>query len=263
MDLKGKIVWITGASSGIGEALALAMNSAGAVVVISARRGDELTRVKETCSDPARVMILPFDLAEPELFRNHVAQIIATYGRIDILVNNGGISQRALARETTEEVDQRIMSINYFSNIALTKAVLPEMRAQQEGKIVVISSIAGKFGFYLRSSYSASKHALHGYYESLRLEEEDDGISVMMVCPGRVQTNISKYAVNAEGGMHGKMDSDQLQGIPANKCATDIIKGIQNNKEEIYSGGKELMVIKLKKYLPSIFRKIIRKQRPY
>jgi dehydrogenase/reductase SDR family member 7B len=263
MKLSNQVIWITGASSGIGEALAIACSHEGAKLVLSARREDELQRVKKSCSNPDNILVLPFDLSETSEFRNHVAKVIARFGRIDVLVNNGGISQRALARETDEITERKIMDLNYFSNIRLTQAVLPEMRGQQSGKIVVISSIAGKFGFYLRSSYSASKFALHGYYESLRLEEEDAGVSVMMVCPGRVQTNISLNALKADGTHHGKMDSAQAEGIPAAKCAQDIIHGILKNKKEIFSGGSELRAIWAKKWLPRIFERAIRKQKPY
>jgi short-subunit dehydrogenase len=263
MQVKGKVCWVTGASSGIGEELAVQLNQRGAIVVLSARRADELVRVQQRCPAPDATLVLPFDLADTGLFRNHVAQVIARFGRIDVLVNNGGISQRARALETDEATERRIMDVNFFSNVLLTKAVLPEMRGQQDGKIVVISSIAGKFGFYLRSTYSASKFALHGYYESLRLEEEEHGISVMMVCPGRVQTNISLSALQGDGSTHGSMDKAQAEGIPASRCAADIIRGMERNREEILSGGRELAAVKLKKWLPGMFRKVIRKQKPY
>jgi short-subunit dehydrogenase len=262
LNVAGKIVWITGASSGIGAALSHQMYNKGATVVLSARRTEELHKIAAGFQDASRYMILPFDLEASARFRDHVAAVMARFGRIDILVNNGGISQRANARETEESVDRKIMEINYFSNILLTKAVLPEMRGQMLGKIVVISSIAGKFGFYQRSGYSASKFALHGFYESLRLEEEDMGISVLMVCPGRVQTQISVHALTGSGNMHEGMDRAQAEGISATQCARDIIRGIEKESLEIYSGGRELLALKLKKWLPSLFRKVIRKQKP-
>jgi short-subunit dehydrogenase len=263
MKLQNQVMWITGASSGIGEALAVESSKRGAKLVISARREAELVRVQKMCQNPQDVLVLPFDLADAESFRNHVARVIAHFGRIDILVNNGGISQRAFARETDDATSRKLFDLNYFGNTALTQAVLPEMRGQQSGKIVVVSSIAAKFGFYLRSTYSATKFALHGYYESLRLEEEESGISVLMVCPGRVQTNISLHALTADGKSHNSMDKAQAEGISATRCALDIIKGIEKDKREIFSGGRELMAVRLKKWLPNVFERVIRKQKPY
>lgn len=259
-SFKGKIVWITGASSGIGEELAYAFSKLGASLVLSARRSAELDRVKQACADPKKVFILPLDLEKQEEFPVLVSKVVLQYGRIDVLVNNGGISQRGNAAETAMEVDRRIMEVNYFGNIALTKAVLPQMKQQGGGHIVVLSSIAGKFGFFLRSAYSAAKHALHGFYESLRLEEEGNGIRVTIVCPGKINTNISMNALNREGNAHGVMDHNQKTGMPADRCAMEIVKGVERNKEEIFVGGKELKAVTLKRWFPRLFGKIIRKQ---
>jgi short-subunit dehydrogenase len=262
-EFKDKVIWITGASSGIGEALALELARKEARLILSARREDELKRVGElTKLPPLDLMILPFDLKDTSNASGLVAQIINKFGRIDILINNGGLSQRAEAGDTNPQTDRELMEINYFSAVNLTKAVLPYMKRQKSGNVVVISSIAGKFGFYLRSGYSAAKHALHGFFESFRLETEKDGIKTLIVCPGKIKTNISVNALSASG-LHGKMDESHVNAMSAEECARQIIQGINSNKEEIFIGGKEILLIRIKRFFPSLFSKLIRKQSPY
>lgn len=261
---RNKIVWITGASSGIGEALVKEFASAGAKVVLSARRSEELERVAKTAKlAPENSLILPFDLSEIATFEAKAEEVIKKFGRIDILVNNGGFSQRGEASKTSLELDRKIMEVNYFANIALAKAVLPYMLQQKSGLIVPVSSIAGKFGFYLRSSYSAAKHALHGFYESLRLENEKDGLRVLLVCPGKIKTNVSLNAVTSDGSAHGKMDESHVNSMSPERCAKEILAAICRNKEEVYIGGKELNIIWIRRFFPRLFSRIIRKQSPY
>ena len=260
---KDKVIWVTGASSGIGEALALELAKQEARLILSARREDELKRVATLTKLPELdLMILPFDLKDTSNATALTASIINKFGRIDMLVNNGGMSQRAEADKTPIETDRELMEVNYFSYINLTKAVLPYMKRQKNGHIIVISSIAGKFGFYLRSGYSAAKHALHGFYESFRLETEKLGIKTLIVCPGKVKTNISLNAIT-DSGKHGKMDESHLNAMSSEECASIILKAIQNNEEEILVGGKELLAVKIKRFFPKWFGKIIRKQSPY
>lgn len=263
-NFKDKVIWITGATSGIGEALALAFAKKEARLILSARRASELERVALACGLPdLDIMILPFDLNDTSNASGLAAQIINKFGRIDILINNGGYSQRSEATETSVEIDRQLMEVNYFSYVSLTKAVFPYMKRQKSGKIVVISSIAGKFGFYLRSSYSAAKHALHGFYESLRLETEQYNIQTLIVCPGKIKTNVSLNAVTASGIAHNKMDESHANAMSAEDCAALIIAGIQNQKEEIFIGGKEILMVKIKRFLPALFSRLIRKQSPY
>jgi short-subunit dehydrogenase len=263
-DFKDKVVWITGASSGIGEALALEFAALGARLVLSARRSGELERVgKLTGLPPLDLMILPFDLADTSNTSGLAAMVVNKFGRIDMLVSNGGYSQRGLALETPIELDRELMEINYFSYVSLTKAVAPYMKREKNGHIVVISSIAGKFGFYLRSSYSAAKHALHGFFESFRLETEKLGIRTLIVCPGKIRTNISFNAVTSTGEKHNQMDPSHENAMSAAEGARQIIKAISAGKEEIYIGGKETWVITIRRFLPGLFKKIIRKQSPY
>lgn len=263
-QFKDKVIWITGASSGIGEALALDFASRGARLILSARREEELKRVGALTKLPILdLMILPFDLKDTSGASALTAQVINKFGRVDILINNGGMSQRSAVIETKEEVERVIMEINYFAQVNITKAVLPYMIRQKAGQIVVISSIAGKLGFYLRSSYSAAKHALHGYFESLRLENEKAGIKVLMVCPGKINTSVSLNAVTGKGEKHAKMDPSHENSMTPEACAKEIVDAIMKEKEEILVGGKEVMIVKIRRFFPSLFSKLIRKQSPY
>lgn len=260
---KDKVIWITGASSGIGEGLALELAKQGARLILSARREDELKRVAALTKLPELdLMILPFDLKDTSNAVVLTAGIINKFGRIDMLVNNGGMSQRSEAEKTSIEIDRVLMEVNYFSAVNLTKAVLPYMKRQKSGHVIVISSVAGKFGFYLRSGYSAAKHALHGFFDSFRLETEKYGIKTLIVCPGKINTNVSLNAIT-EDGKHGKMDASHVDAMSAQECALQILKAIQLNKEEILVGGKELLAVKIKRFFPKLFGRIIRKQSPY
>jgi short-subunit dehydrogenase len=262
--LQNKVIWITGASSGIGEALVGECAKQNAIIILSARRESELVRVAKAANlNATNSLIIPFDLSETIHAKEYAQQIVSTFGRIDLLINNGGQSQRAAAIETSAETERTLFEINYFSAVNLSKAVLPFMLQNKSGKIVVISSIAGKFGFYLRSSYSAAKHALHGYFESLRLEVEKNGVTVLLVCPGKVKTNVSLNAISSSGDKHNKMDDSHENAMSAKECAQQIIAGILNDKEEILIGGKELLAVKIKRFFPKLFSKIIRKQSPY
>lgn len=258
-----KVVWITGASSGIGEALAKAFASEGAKLVLSSRRKEELERVKNSLKlNETDVLILPFDLNDSSRANELTQQVLSRFGRIDILVNNGGISQRSLTKDTPIEIDRKIMEINFFGTIALTKSVLPHMLNQKSGQIIVMSSVAGKFGFYFRSAYAASKHALHGFFESLRMEIYKDNVKVLIVCPGKIRTNISINAITKDGGKHNIMDESQEKGLSPEECAKQILEALKNNKEEILIGGKETKAVWVKRMFPGYFSKIIRKQKP-
>ncbi|MBI3133224.1 MAG: SDR family oxidoreductase [Bacteroidetes bacterium] len=258
---QNSIVWITGASSGIGAETAIQMNAAGAFVILSARNKEALQKVQNQLKFKAQSAIICLDLEKSEGFAEIAREIQVTYGRIDYLINNGGLSQRGEAADTSMEVNRRIMEINYFGNIALTKAVLPVMHSQKSGHIVVIASIAGKFGFFLRSAYSASKHALQGYYESLLLEEEKNNIFVTLVYPGKINTEISKSALNASGNAHGVMDHNQETGMPVSVCVRKMLKAVSKKKKAVLIGKKEILAVHIKRFWPWLFWKIIRKQK--
>jgi len=255
-----KVVWITGASSGIGVEMARQLSKRGARVVLSSRKEDKLLEVQKTLTNPEMHFVVPLDLEQNTGFDVLAKKVYDHFGQIDFLFNNGGLSQRSNVRDTPMEVDRRIMEINYFGNVALTKAVLPYMEAQKSGHIVVISSIAGKFGFFLRSAYSASKHALQGFYESLSLEEEQFGINVTIACPGKINTEISLNALNSSGEQHGEMDHNQETGMSAEECVSILLTAVSKNKKEVLIGNKEIKAVTLKRFLPKLFWKVIKKQ---
>lgn len=256
--MKNKVIWITGASSGIGEALVYACSKAGARLILSARNRDELYRVKSACKSPVNIHVLPLDLEQTTSLADKAIDAIRIYGHIDMLINCGGVSQRALALETTLETEQRLMNINFWGTVTLSKAVLPAMIQNGGGKIVCISSLTGKFGTRLRSAYAASKHALHGYFDSLRSEVFDKNIQITMICPGFIKTNVSVNALTADGTAQGSMDEGQNNGMSPDLCADQIISAIQRNKEEVYIGGKEVKGILFKRFFPAKFSKYMR-----
>lgn len=257
---QNKICWITGASSGIGQELAVQLARQGAILILSARNKEALASVKNELQNSEKHTILSLDLEQSSDFPALAKQVVDQYGRIDYLFNNGGLSQRAKASETSLEVDRRIMEINYFGNIALTKAVLPYFIQQKSGHIVVMSSISGKFGFFLRSAYSASKHALHGFYESLALEEEVNHLKVTIVMPGKINTPISTNALTEKGERHGVMDHNQATGMSVQKCVATLLQAVEKGKREVLIGNKEIKAVTLKRFLPKLFWKVIRKQ---
>lgn len=263
LTFSGKIIWITGASSGIGEALALEFASKKSRLILSARRLEELERVANQCrSLGSEATVFVMDLANTAEIESVADRVLAQFGYIDILVNNGGISQRSLVHETPVEVDRRIMEIDYFSGVVLTKKVLPSMVARKSGHIVAISSITGLFGFKLRSAYAAAKHAIHGFYESLWAELSAQGINATIVCPGRVHTQISLHALTKDGKEHGIMDHGQDGGVPADYCARQIIRAVERKKVTVYIGRKELLMVYFKRYLPWLFYKLLTRVEP-
>lgn len=255
------VVWITGASSGIGEALAYAYSKKGARLVLSSRDEARLSEVRRRCEEPGRHLVVPLDLRDAPCIGAGCAKVLEHMGHVDILINNGGISQRSLVLETPLDVDRMIMETNFFGTVALTKAVLPSMAQRRSGRIVVISSLVGRFGTPLRSAYSASKHALHGFFESLRAEVWGLGIGVTLVCPGFIRTNISVNALTRDGSPQGTMDEAQANGMPPDACARKIIAAVEKGKPEVYIGGKELMGVYIKRFAPGLFDRIIRKTR--
>lgn len=262
-DISNKVAWITGASSGIGEALAYALVKEGCKVILSSNQPEELERVRKNLApNENKCAVLAFDLSLPTQFNDISEKAISFFGRIDFLFNNGGISQRSLIKESPLEIDRKIMEINYFANIALTKAILPHMIQSKGGHIIVTSSLSGLFGFPLRSAYCASKHALHGFYETLRIEHLHDQIGVTIVCPDRVRTSISLNALAADGKPHGKMDARQDKGITAEQCAKEMIRAFRKNKIVVLIGGFEKISVYLKRFLPSIFYRMISKVSP-
>lgn len=260
---ENKVIWITGASSGIGEATAYQFAKEGAKLILSARREDELLRVKQNTGLASNeVFILPIDVEKIDEIPQKAKQAIEHFGKIDVLFNNAGISQRGSVLETDMAVYEKIMNLNFFGVVALTKAVLPFMQQKKSGSIAVTSSISGKLATPMRSGYCASKHALHGFFDALRSEIYQDNISVTLICPGYIHTNISYNAVAADGSKFGKMDENQANGMSPEVCASRIVEAIYKQKEEVYMGGKEVLGVYLKRFFPRLLSKIVRGQMP-
>ncbi|HKK60682.1 MAG TPA: SDR family oxidoreductase [Salinivirga sp.] len=258
-----RIIAITGASSGIGRALALSYAGEGNHLILAALGQAELEKTAEACREKgSETTVIEFDLSKPESVKSFTDSIAAKHNHLDRLIHVSGISQRSRAEEAPIDVDRKIMEINYFGAIEVTKNLLPLLKASKSAKIGVTSSISGKFGFPLRSAYAASKFALHGFFESLRLEHYKDNISVTIMCPGRVNTPISLSALNAQGKAQGVMDPGQANGIPVEKCAAQMKRAIEKNKKEVFIGGKEILMVYFKKFIPPLFYKIARKTNP-
>jgi short-subunit dehydrogenase len=259
-ELTNKVIWLTGASSGIGEALAYALAQKKARLILSARRTDELERVKVRCIGTAQqdIHIVPVDLADSASLADATSSALKCFGHIDILINNGGISQRSFVHETSMEVFRRLMEVNFFGAISLTKNLIPHFISRQQGHFVVMSSVAGKFGTPYRSGYASSKHALHGFFDAVRAEYWKNNIIVTMVCPGVIHTPISVSALKGDGSPNNKMDPLQSKGMPVEKCAAKIVAAIERRKEEVYIGGKEIILMYIKRFMPGVFSRIVR-----
>jgi len=259
MSFKNKTIWITGASSGIGRALTHSLYNRGAKLIISSRRKNALKNVKAQCGDNNdSIKVLPLDLSETDTLQSKAQQAWDTFGQVDMLFNNGGISQRSLAVETDMRVIRKIMEVNFFGTVALTKGILPMMLKRQRGRIVVTSSVMGKFGTQLRSAYSASKHALHGWFDSLRHEVCNSNIKVTLVCPGFIKTNVTLNALKADGTKYGEMANGQQNGMSPERCAEKMLQGVEKGKREIYIGGKEIWGVYLKRLAPRLLDKVIK-----
>src|SRR5690606_26520043 len=184
MKLHNKVIWITGASSGIGKGLALELSKRNCKLILSSRRHDVLVKVKNECQNSENVFILPFDLGVIEQMQNIVKKAMTFFGRVDVLINNGGISQRSLIVDTSIDVDKKLMEVDFLGTVALSKAILPHFIQQQSGHYVTVTSIMGKFGSPYRSGYCGAKHALHGFFDVMRMEHQKDHIKVTLICPG-------------------------------------------------------------------------------
>ena len=257
--IKDSVVWLTGASSGIGEQLAYQLAEKGAKLIISSRRKDELERVKANCKSET-VEILTIDLEDSFSLVQRVKEAVTFFGDIDILINNGGVSQRDTILNTTLDVDRKLMEVNYFGSITLSKELLPRMAERKKGHHVIVTSTVGIINTPFRSGYGASKHALHGFYDVLRAEHHDDNIKVTIILPGYIKTNISYNALVGDGSRQDKMDPGQAKGMSPEECARLTIKAIEKNKNAAYIGGlKEKMGIYLKRFWPGAAAKAIRK----
>jgi len=259
---RDQVVWITGASSGIGEALAVAWSREGARLVLSARNAAELARVRQTCAHPERHVLRPLDLVDDTAIDAAAADVLRELGQVDVLVHSGGVSQRALVADTAVTTDRAIMEVNYFGTIALTKAVLPSMLARKSGHLVPISSVIGHVGIPMRSAYAASKHALHGFFDALRAEYAKDGIRVTIVCPGYIRTKVSENALRGDGSKYGTTDDTHKDAMRPEVAAPKIVAGVAKGKLEVRVGGKEIHAVLLKRLLPGVVARVVRLKNP-
>ena len=254
---ENKVVWITGASSGIGEALALELSNYNCKLILSSRRKAVLEAVKSKCKTPENIAILPLDLADTDSMPAIVEDAISTFEKVDILINNGGISQRSPIIETTIDVDRKLMEIDYLGTVALSKALLPHFVANKSGQYVVVSSLMGKFSSMYRSAYCGAKHALHGFFDALRLEHDKDHVKVTMICPGFVNTNVARNALTADGSKQGYQDEATENGLDVNVFIKKMLKAIRRQKFEAYIGQFEKFGVFVKRISPRLLHKMV------
>ncbi len=264
-QFNGAVVWITGASSGIGEALALAFAKEGARLVLSARNQETLEAVKTKCDQlsgkPENSVVVLLDVTNSAQIDSALKDVMAHFGRVDLLINNAGISQRSRCLDTEMATYRTIFDVDVFGQIELTKAVLPVMLEQGQGHIAVTASVAGKIGAPFRTGYSAAKHAMMGFFDALRTEVHDQNIRVTTIVPGYIQTNISANAVVGDGSKFGQLDTDIRGGMSATECAEQILRGMRKGKLEIPVGkGMEMHALWLKRFFPNLLFKLANKQ---
>lgn len=257
-QLSGKTVWITGASSGIGLALAHSLAARDAKLILSARSEDKL---KQLASElPGEHQVLALDLMKPEEAVQQAQSMLGDQP-IDVLINNAGVSQRSLAMETDLQVYRDLMEINYFSVIALTRSVLPGMVSRGSGQIVTVSSVAGKVGAKQRSGYSGAKFGVIGFMDCLRAEMADKGVQCLTVCPGFVNTQVAQNALRGDGTKMNQDDPDITGGISAEQCAEAIVTAMEQGKDEVVIGkGLSKLAPTLKRFFPGLVRRIVAKR---
>ncbi len=257
-DLAGKVCWITGASSGIGAALAVELSKLDSTLILSSRRADKLEEVKAACTKPKKVVVLPFDMEDTRNLAGIARKAWDVNGGIDFVFLNAGLAVRDWLIHTEQEWLEKVMRVNFFSAAAITKTLVPLMKDRGAGCFVVTSSLSGKYGIPKLSAYSASKHALHGYFETLRTEHARDGIKVIMVVPGLVKTDITLHAFTGNGTVNGKMQEAIANGISAEACAQGMIRAVVSGRNEVLIGGVETYSVMLKRLFPGWFDAIIR-----
>ena len=256
---KGKTIWVTGASSGIGEATAKALSDKGCQLILSARRVNELERVKNECANPDSIQILPLDLLNNNEAPKWVDTAWNAFNGVDILINNGGIGQFGSVIETSEEVERKIFETNYFAHVSITKAILPKMLNTNKGQIVTIGSIAGKFGQANLAAYSASKAAVILYNESLKEELHKTPIKIQVVSPGFIKTDVTINSLRPDGTKIMKNSPAQENGMPTDVFAKQLMKVLKNDKFHSYIGNKELLAVPLHTFVPGLLYKMLRK----
>ena len=258
-----KVVWVTGASSGIGEAVVRQLDAEGATLVLSSRAPDELQAVADTLSGDGEKMALPFDVTEEAGVSAAAQTVLDHFGRVDILFNNAGITQRARVADADLSVYRTMMDVNFFGPLMLTKAVLPSMLARGEGQIVCTTSVAGKYGSPMRSGYNAAKHAAHGFFDSLREEVAEAGIDVTLIVPGAVRTNVSINALRGDGSLYNRMVPFLESGMSPEDCARRVLNAIHGRKREVLiADGVARRNVLLKRWSPALLSWVTRRRKP-
>lgn len=259
ISFKDKIVWIIGASSGIGESLAYEFCNEGAKVILSSRNQTELEKVKQNCnSDEESAFVLSLDITQENDILDKTELVLRSFKRIDYLIISSGIVARDLVQNIDLTIDRKIMETNYFGAITLTKSILPSMINSNSGHIVVISSLSGKYGVPKLSAYAASKHALHGFFDSLRSEISKQNIKITIIIPGFINTSIISKGMDGKGNLYNKNLSVNEKGMTPEKCASKIIQAIMNEKQEVLIGGIEVWSVYLYRFFPKLFNFFIR-----
>lgn len=262
MILENKIVWITGASNGIGKQLAIDLARKKCRLILSSRNLDKLN---ETCRECRKstpfVEVLPLDLADTAALTKKPSEAISIFGNIDMLINCGGISQRSLIAETDISVDRKLMEVDYLGVVVLSKALLPYFIQNRTGTFVVVSSVMGMYSSPYRSAYCGAKHALHGFFDALRMEHEKDGIKVTIVCPGFVNTDITRNALAGNGSSYGEQDELTEKGMRVDLFSRKMIRSIEKEKFEVYIGGREAMAVYVKRFFPRLLHRIVTRSR--
>ena len=261
MDKSTPVVWITGASSGIGAELARQYSKRNINLILSARRAAVLLEVKESCMGHSKIQILPFDIIDFDSAPNQVEKALSFFGRVDVLINNAGISQRSLILDSKFEVFKKIIEIDYLGTVALSRAILPHFISQQSGHYVVVSSVMGKFGSPYRSGYCGAKHALHGFFDVMRMEHQKDNVYVTMVCPGFVATPIALNSIQGDGTALGKDDEATRKGLDVVYFVRKMIHAIDQKKWELSIGGKEKLGVFLKRLSNKLLHNVVIRSR--
>lgn len=255
---ENKVVWLTGASSGIGEQLAYQLSALGAKLILSSRNEDKLIAVKNKCACADKTHVLPLDMGQSEKLSGKASVAQHVFGPIDIVIHNAGLAAKDLAINTPLAIDKTIMDINYFGPVALTKALLPAMLTRKEGQIAVVGSLSSRYGVPTLSAYAASKHALMGFFESLRAETHKDNITISLLIPGTIRTGITTKALKGDRNTYNKMDRSMEQGMAPEICAKEMLKAIAAQREEAIIGGPETITVWLKRFFPKLLNRIIR-----
>lgn len=249
-QLRDRTVWITGASGGLGEALAYRAAARGARLVLTARREPELLRVRACCPQPGDVAILPADLSVLDDAQALAARADACFGPVDVLVNNAGISQRTTMVDTDLAAYRRLFEIDFFAPVALTRALVPGWIERGGGHAVTISSVFGHMALARRTGYAAAKHALHGFFDSARIELEPHGVRFTLACPGYVRTDIARNALGARGLPHGVPDPNIDRGMDPLRCAERIWRAVEADRPEVTIARIERLAVWARRWLP-------------